>query len=95
MVLGLGRTAKERTVVVYTVSAVSGVLSEKLRADVGEKFSDSCQTTMFITVLARAYYLSSILKLKETGLRRSVPETFSRDFAQSHSRYVGRVAQSV
>jgi hypothetical protein len=57
----------ERTVVVYAVSALRGVLSEKLLADVGEKFSDSCQTVMFITVLTRAYYLSSVLKLKETG----------------------------
>ena len=60
MVLGLERAAKERTVVVYsiqyTVSAVSGVLSEKLLADVGEKFSNSCQTTLFITLLTRAYY---------------------------------------
>jgi hypothetical protein len=67
LVLGLQRTAEERTVVVYTVSVLSGVLSEKLLADVGEKFSDSCQTAMFITVLTRAHYLSSILKLKETG----------------------------
>ena len=66
MVLGLGKTAKERTVAVYTVSALSGVLSEKVRADVGEKFYDSCQITMFITVLTGAYYSSFILKLKKT-----------------------------
>jgi hypothetical protein len=66
-VLNLRQRKENSSGICSYVCPRSGVLSQKLVTEVVEKFSDSYQTPVFITVFRRAHHLSSVVKLKGTG----------------------------